>query len=363
MKKVKNLIFIFILKKFKTIELNNWNKNIITTFVIKIINKIIGNETDKKKINNEYFYCNKKNHCKNECHQWLNIDENKKWIKKQFKTDRDKSANENAVKTANTTQNNDSNVESTWMMMIFENVADVSMKTKNVWKNWIIGSNAKKHMTSNKNLFLKLNKQKTTIIVINEIKLKSPKWKNIFINLNNHLIIMINVLYVSKFNCNLLLIFVLKKKNIEMHIKLTNITLIQNDTTIIIKIFKKRIYYLKSTSKQQALINQNDLIWLIATLIVATPTGPARQSENSDIKFIKINKYFKWHVRMKHEESDHLLTTIQTVNDINKNIEINTNKCVICILSKITKMMNKLLFLRITKPLKRVFSNFWKNTK
>ena len=67
-------------------------------------------------------------------------------------------------------------------------------------------------MTSNKNLFIKLNRQKTTIIVINEIKLKFSKRKNIIIKLNNHLIIMINVLYISKFNCNLLLIFVLKKK-------------------------------------------------------------------------------------------------------------------------------------------------------
>ena len=39
----------FVLKKFKTVELNNWNKNIITTSVIKIVNKIIDNETDKKK--------------------------------------------------------------------------------------------------------------------------------------------------------------------------------------------------------------------------------------------------------------------------------------------------------------------------
>ena len=129
----------------------------------------------KKKFSDECFYCNKKNHCKNKYHQWLNTDENKKWIKKQFKTDRDKSANGNAAKIANTTQNNDLNTESTWMMMTFKDVTDVSMKTKNVWKNWIINSNMMKHMTSNKNLFMKLNKQKTTIIVINEIKLKFSK--------------------------------------------------------------------------------------------------------------------------------------------------------------------------------------------
>ena len=49
---------------------------------------------------------------------------------------------------------------------------------------------------------------------------------------------MTNVLYVSKFNCNLLSIFVLKKKNIEMHFKLNNIILIQNDTAVTIEILK-----------------------------------------------------------------------------------------------------------------------------
>ena len=49
---------------------------------------------------------------------------------------------------------------------------------------------------------------------------------------------MINVLYILKFNCNLLSIFVLKK-NIEMHFELNNIILIQNNTVVITKIFKK----------------------------------------------------------------------------------------------------------------------------
>ena len=156
---------------------------------------------------------------------------------------------------------------------------------------------------------------------------------------------MINVLYVLKFNYNLLSIFILKKKNIEMHFKLNNIILIQNNTAVITKIFKKWMYYLKSTLKQQTLINQNDLISLIATPTVATPTGSARQSKNNDIRPKEINEYFKWHVRMGHAKPDHLLKTIQTVNDINKNIEINKNKCVICIFNKMMKIINKLLFL------------------
>ena len=93
---------------------------------------------------------------------------------------------------------------------------------------------------------------------------------------------------------------------------------------------------------------------------MAAPTGPARQPENSDIRPKEINEYFKWHARMGHAGSDHLLKTIQTVNDINKNIEIDKNKCVICIFNKMMKMMNKLLFLWIIKLLKRIFSNFWK---
>ena len=51
------------------------------------------------------------------------------------------------------------------------------------------------------------------------------------IKLNNNLIIMIHILCISKFNCNLLSIFILKK-NIEMHI------LIQNNTAMVTKIFK-----------------------------------------------------------------------------------------------------------------------------
>ena len=48
---------------------------------------------------------------------------------------------------------------------------------------------------------------------------------------------------------------------------------------------------------------------------------------------------------MGHAGPDRLLKTIQAVDDISKNIEINKNKCVICIFNKMMKMMNKLLFL------------------
>ena len=85
-----------------------------------------------------------------------------------------------------------------------------------------------------------------------------------------------------------------------MHFKLNNIILIQNDTAVITKIFKNWMYYLKSASKQQTLANQNDFTSLITAPTVATPTGPARQFENSDIRPKEINEYFKWHVRMGH---------------------------------------------------------------
>ena len=111
------------------------------------------------------------------------------------------------------------------------------------------------------------------------------------------------------------------------------------------------------------MINQNDFISLITAPTVATPMGPARQPENSDIRPKEINEYLKWHIRMGHAGPDHLLKTIQTVNDINKNIEINKNKCVICIFNKMMKMMNKLLFLWITKSLKQIFFDFWKKYK
>ena len=78
-----------------------------------------------------------------------------------------------------------------------------------------------------------------------------------------------------------------------MHFELNNIILIQNDTAVITKIFNNRMYYLKSTSKQQTLTNQNDLISLITTPTVATPTGPARQPENSDIRPKEVNEYLK----------------------------------------------------------------------
>ena len=61
---------------------------------------------------------------------------------------------------------------------------------------------------------------------------------------------------------------------------------------------------------------------------------------------------------MKHAESDCLLKTIQIVNDINKNIEIDKNKCIICIFNRIMKIMDKLLFLSMMKLLKQVFFNF-----
>ena len=39
----------FALKKLKTVELNNQNRNTIITFVIEIVNKVTGNGIDKKK--------------------------------------------------------------------------------------------------------------------------------------------------------------------------------------------------------------------------------------------------------------------------------------------------------------------------
>ena len=146
-------------------------------------------------------------------------------------------------------------------------------------------------MTLNKNLFIKLNKQKTTIIVANEIKLRFSKRKNIVIKLNNHLIIMTNILYVSKFNCNLLSIFVLKKKDIEVHFEFNNIILIQNDTSVTTETLRSRMYYLESASGQQTLASQDGLISLTAPTVAAS--NSARQPENSDIRPKEVNEYFK----------------------------------------------------------------------
>ena len=119
------------------------------------------------------------------------------------------------------------------------------------------------------------------------------------------------------------------------------------------------MYYLESASGQQALASQNDLISLIAAPAVAAPTGPARQPENSDIRPKEVNEYLKWHARMGHAGPDRLLKTIQAVDGISKDIEVDKDKCVTCTLSKMTKVVNRLSPLRATKPLKRVFSDFW----
>ena len=143
-----------------------------------------------------------------------------------------------------------------------------------------------------------------------------------------------------------------------MHFELNNITLTRNGTAVAIEILRSRMYYLESASGQQALANQDDLISLITTPAVATPTGPARQPENSDIRPKEINEYLKWHARMGHAGPDRLLETIQTVDGISKDIEINKNKCVIYTLNKMTRVMNKLLLLRTTKSLKRIYFDF-----
>ena len=218
-------------------------------------------------------------------------------------------------------------------------------------------------MTLNKNLFTRLNKQITTVIVANEVKLRFPRRKNIVIKLDNHLVTMTNVLYISKFSCNVLSIFALKEKNIEVHFRLNNIILIRNDTPVATGTLRGRMYYLESASGQQALASQDGLTSptapAVAAPAVAAPNS-ARQSENSDIRPKEVNEYLKWHARMGHAGPDRLLKTIQAVNGISKDIEVDKNKCVTCILSKMMRVVNRLPFLKTSNPLKRVFFDFWK---
>ena len=238
-----------------------------------------------------------------------------------------------------------------------EDVTDVSMKAENARKDWVIDSDATKHMTSNKDLFTRLDRQETTVTVANGVKLRSPGRRDIAIRLNNRLVTMINVLYVPELSCNLLSISALRKKGIEVHFELNNITLIRNGTAVATGILKSRMYYLESASGQQALTSQDDLT-SIAAPTVAAPTGPARQPENSDIRPKEVNEYLKWHARMGHAGPDRLLEAIQAVDGISKDIEVDKDKCVTCTLSKMTRVVNRLPPLRATKPLERVFSDF-----
>ena len=242
-----------------------------------------------------------------------------------------------------------------------EDVADVSMRAEDVRKDWVIDSDATKHMTSNKHLFTRLDKQETTVTVANGVKLRSPGRGDIVIKLDNRLVTMTNVLYVPELSCNLLSISALREKDIEVHFGLNNITLIRNGTPVATGTLRGRMYYLESASGQQALASQDGLTSptapAVAAPAVAAPNS-ARQSENSDIRPKEVNEYLKWHARMGHAGPDRLLEAIQAVDGISKDIEVDKDKCVTCTLSKMTRVVNRLPPLRATKPLERVFSDF-----
>ena len=96
------------------------------------------------------------------------------------------------------------------------------------------------------------------------------------------------------------------------------------------------MYYLKSTSTNQTLINQNNLT--AASMIFE---NHFRINEKIPIRPKKMNEYLMWHVRMRHAEPNRLLKTVDVVVEMNKKIAINKNKCVICNFNKMMKMINQ----------------------
>ena len=65
---MNNFIFIDVIEKYK--EMKQKIRDNYTSFKIEIINRAINNEIGKKKkFNDDCYYCNKKNHRKNKCHQ------------------------------------------------------------------------------------------------------------------------------------------------------------------------------------------------------------------------------------------------------------------------------------------------------
>ena len=74
---MNNFIFIDVIEKYK--EMKQKIHDDYTPLKTEIVNKATSNETGKKKkFDGDCYYCNKKNHRKNKCRQWLNTDENKK---------------------------------------------------------------------------------------------------------------------------------------------------------------------------------------------------------------------------------------------------------------------------------------------
>ena len=240
--------------------------------------------------------------------------------------------------------------------MIFgsEDALNVSMRAKNVRKDWVIDSDAIRHMTSNRDLFTRLDKQKTMVTVANGVKLKSPGRGDIAINLNNQLVRMTNVLYVSNFSCNLLSISALREKGIEMHFELNNIVFVRKGTRIAIGILRRRMYYLESASTNQALINQDS-----STAAPMISEDHFRMDEEVPVRPKEMNEYLMWHARMGHAGPNRLLKAVDAVVGMDKKIAVDKDKCVICSFSKMTKVINRLLPLRATKMLERVFSDYW----
>ena len=349
LKNMNDLIFINVIEKYK--EVKQKVRDDYKTFATEVANKISNDSIDKKKFKDKCFHCNKKKHRKIECRQWLNTDEDKKWAKQ--KVEKNKTAGEDSAKAAEI-EENVSNSDFTFMTFGSKDALNVLMRTKNARKNWIIDSNAIRHMTSNRDLFIRLDKQETMITVANGVKLKFLGRSDIAINLNSWLIRMTNILYVSNFSCNLLSIFALKKKDIEVYFKFNNIVFIRKNTRIAIGILRKWMYYLKSTSTNQALINQNS-----STAASVISEDHLRVNEEIPVRPKEVNEYLMWHAWMGHAGPNRLLKAVDAVVGMNKKIAVDKDKCVICNLNKMTKMVNWLPPLRATKMLERVFSDYW----
>ena len=192
------------------------------------------------------------------------------------------------------------------------------------------------------------------VTVANGIKLKSSGRSDIAINLNSRLIKMTNVLYVPNLNCNLLSISALREKGIEMHFRLNNIVFVQKNTRIATGILRGRMYYLKSTSTNQTLINQDS-----STAAPVISEDHPRVDEEIPVRPKEVNEYLMWHARMGHAGPNRLLKAVDVVVEMDKKIAVDKNKCVTCSLSKMTKVVNRLPPLRATKMLERVFSDYW----
>ena len=216
-------------------------------------------------------------------------------------------------------------------------------------EQWVIDSGASHHMTQNQNSFIVYKLKKSWVIIANEAQIESPDWGDVIINATDNSktsIHLIDVLHVSKLDCNLMSILTLINKGLWVSFNSKRVNIHQESTLIATGFARGKLYILNPSIC--------DIAFCIESETSSSPTC------NDKLIYNQVKHYHIWHCWCGHWDHHNLCHLHEYVTDVDEAIKLSSGAlwCDVCIKSKVIRVINRFTDQRVTQKFQWVYSDY-----